>query len=1068
MGNTTCPIERAAVDPVPFYSDGNLNFKAHTVGWIVCGFFTLIATGASSWLVWKHLTYYTCPQQQRHIVRMLFMVPIYAIISTLSYIFFNESIYYTTICDCYEAVVITSFFNLIVQYVGDTPAEQIEVFRQVKLKKWFFPLGFWKYRPNGVHFLWLMKICILQYAILQPICTLVAVGLQYYGLYCLESWEPYFGHVWLSLIVAISITIAMYCIIQIYLPIRKELEPYKPVLKFLAIKAIVFLTFWQNSFLSVLIYFNFIKQTKYFTTADIQVGINALLITFEMMIFGFVHIKAFTYIIYRPQDRSRTTKRGRALLDVVDFRDWWYDIKNTSRYVAARGRGKDFTIADDIRSQKHQHLVKALGRDRLAHLEAERKLAKGQMPTFWKSEAGDVVSESLINAADVEKVGEINGGDCSRQVCTVRADDYREKEDEGLAKANLKGMDSKLNTESEPMLPHLPYDFLTSIPSSRLRDAHPELSRFHHLDNELNNDVEIQDIEDILIPRKGGRSRKEASLGLGTWWRSFRERVSGGDTGETGETVPEDDAYDEKTNMLAEELSRGMTTLLTSKKEDGGHIDGKDELLFPPILQRNNVDSPSVSDSVLRGRDSPLSLLINEHCKQGEDKQRRTNSPKISLPMRERQVAVVSESQRMARQGSKKAAMDIKEESDQEAGRVETFCQRIQDVTIQGFVVESVEPSISSGTTSSILAPSAPNHTNGLQHGLQRKQIRSSSIGIRDTGIKGKKIALILPKPLSNAPLPNPAVEPQPEIYPPSRLCSGHHAIPSTLAKTASSLPTTKISFVENTKVQVHPQDDPEAEPINRAGTVVAGAQSLSQINAMRKQREEQERKRQSQMKFSTTNQLALPPSQSKSILINEKQRQSEPRIALPAPSQLAQMQYQNDPFAAAKNAQMSSTLRVSSAAMLDEMQTRHGSRMALAQERRHSTTVGRASNGPSLQVGSVLSRQDVLNITAPPPLSHYPQHHQNQHEQRYPRNSLLSSPAAVPLPWQQQRPPPQPNRSLRHSTGNTRNSAPIVASYDPYSGEPSWIQDGQTQSQVESRRRRYEAPPGFHFDYID
>ncbi|KAE8244180.1 hypothetical protein A4X13_0g6784 [Tilletia indica] len=158
MVNFTCPVKHhLEPDPVPFLSDGNVNFKAHDVGWLVCGFLSLVACAASFWLILKHLKYYTCPQQQRHIVRMLFMVPIYSLVSFASYLFYQEALYYQVVRDCYEAVTITSFFLLLLQYVGDTPEEQNVVFRQVKLKKWFWPLGYWKYRPDGLKFLWLMK-----------------------------------------------------------------------------------------------------------------------------------------------------------------------------------------------------------------------------------------------------------------------------------------------------------------------------------------------------------------------------------------------------------------------------------------------------------------------------------------------------------------------------------------------------------------------------------------------------------------------------------------------------------------------------------------------------------------------------------------------------------------------------------------------------------------------------------------------------------------------------------------------------------------------------------------------
>lgn len=388
MVNMTCPtIPNKPDDPKSFFQNGQLDFKAHDVGWIVCGIMTLIATISSTWLIWKHLTYYTCPQQQRHIVRLLIMVPVYAIVSFMSYLFFQEALYYQTIRDCYEAVLVTSFFYLILSYTGDTTAEQHAVFRNLEVKTpfWVFPLGSWKYKPSGLHFLWIMKICVLQYAIIRPFCTFVAVGTQYFGYYCLESWMPWFTHVWCALLISISVTVAMYCLIQLYVPVKKLVDPYHPILKFLSVKTIVFLTFWQDTFLSFLVSFNVIKETEYFTAGQIQAGINALLECFWMLLFGFIHIKAFSYLPYRPQDRSRTTKRGKALLDSLDFRDWFFEMKESTRYVAARSRGRNYTLAEDLRAKRHEHLLNALGTKRTAILDAEMDMEKAAMPTFWKN-----------------------------------------------------------------------------------------------------------------------------------------------------------------------------------------------------------------------------------------------------------------------------------------------------------------------------------------------------------------------------------------------------------------------------------------------------------------------------------------------------------------------------------------------------------------------------------------------------------------------------------------------------------------------------------------------------------
>lgn len=52
-----------------------------------------------------HLRFYSSPREQRHIVRILFIVPIYAFDSWLSLLFFTNDqyyVYFDTVRDCYE------------------------------------------------------------------------------------------------------------------------------------------------------------------------------------------------------------------------------------------------------------------------------------------------------------------------------------------------------------------------------------------------------------------------------------------------------------------------------------------------------------------------------------------------------------------------------------------------------------------------------------------------------------------------------------------------------------------------------------------------------------------------------------------------------------------------------------------------------------------------------------------------------------------------------------------------------------------------------------------------------
>ncbi|KZP19623.1 DUF300-domain-containing protein [Athelia psychrophila] len=357
VSNATCFAPTAAQEGPSFIQNGHLTIQAHDIGWAVAGLFTIIACITSFWLVNKHLQWYTNKREQRYIIRVLFMVPVYAIISLASYLFWDHSTALLLIRDGYESTVLTSFFYLLLTYLSPNPDEQKNIYRIVGIsqhadreairagkdvRKWLFPLGWVKKKPaDGLYFLQMMKWGVLQYCIVRPTTTLAAVILNYIGWYCESSWSPEWGYVYVTIVISLSVTVAMYCLIQVYVPISGHLAPHKPLLKLFAIKAVVFLTFWQATLLSLLKSFGVVKETTYMTASEINTGISAILECFEMMVFAFLHLRAFTYKPYVLASPNLKTPRLRSLGHAFDFRETFREIGTGCAYIVDRMKGRE-------------------------------------------------------------------------------------------------------------------------------------------------------------------------------------------------------------------------------------------------------------------------------------------------------------------------------------------------------------------------------------------------------------------------------------------------------------------------------------------------------------------------------------------------------------------------------------------------------------------------------------------------------------------------------------------------------------------------------------------------------
>lgn len=196
--------------------------------------------------LWTHLKQYRKPIMQRYVVRIMLMVPLYAIASCLSLLSFTAASFIDPIRDVYEAFVIYCFFNLLINYLGGERSIIIMTHgREPKAHPW--PVHYFcsKVDISDPYTFLNIKRGILQYAWLKPALAIATVVMKATGTFQEGYIGLTSGYFWSGLFYNISITLSLYCLAMFWVCLHDDLIPFRPVPKFLVIKLIIFASYWQ-------------------------------------------------------------------------------------------------------------------------------------------------------------------------------------------------------------------------------------------------------------------------------------------------------------------------------------------------------------------------------------------------------------------------------------------------------------------------------------------------------------------------------------------------------------------------------------------------------------------------------------------------------------------------------------------------------------------------------------------------------------------------------------------------------------------------------------------------------
>lgn len=140
---------------------------------------------------------------------------------------------------------------------------------------------------SGRQFLRSCKFGTLQYCLVRPLTAIIATILEILGAYgdgCLSFTRC--GYPYLMIIINVSVAWAFLSLASFYSKLKAKLAPFHPFGKFLCIKLVIFFSFWQGLFLSLLAHLDLLSDMD-------AIVLQNYLICLEMAIVSLAHLRVF-------------------------------------------------------------------------------------------------------------------------------------------------------------------------------------------------------------------------------------------------------------------------------------------------------------------------------------------------------------------------------------------------------------------------------------------------------------------------------------------------------------------------------------------------------------------------------------------------------------------------------------------------------------------------------------------------------------------------------------------------------------------------------------------------------
>ncbi|KAL7928272.1 organic solute transporter Ostalpha domain-containing protein [Trichoderma chlorosporum] len=256
--------------------------------------------------LFSHANRLSNPSEQVKIMRISLLVPFYSLFCFLSICFPTANVYLDPWLEVFQANSLCAFFLLMCDFISPDSEKRSDFFSKMTVLDKKSRAG----QVGGLSWFRSRWIAVFQYPIIALLSAIATDISEAVGTYCQYKIEPYYTRLWITIISQTSLTIAVTSVFVFVKTLESKLAAHQPMLKLVAFKLIVFLSFVQSIIFMILQSTSSLNPTSKLTYADLHIGIPALLSCIEMVpISAFITWAYFVqpYLLGRGTDIERSS-----------------------------------------------------------------------------------------------------------------------------------------------------------------------------------------------------------------------------------------------------------------------------------------------------------------------------------------------------------------------------------------------------------------------------------------------------------------------------------------------------------------------------------------------------------------------------------------------------------------------------------------------------------------------------------------------------------------------------------------------------------------------------------------